>query len=236
MPSLVYIAEDSQNVSYPLGKGVFSIGSKGDSSLQLTSSQIAPEQASIVYEEGQYHLRDHGSESGSYVNGERVTHTQLKHHDILRFGEYRFRMNLFDVVDPTPVSNPANMETSRIDLPPELVRRATRGLPSVADVRRVVVESRPQSLKAAETSQIEPAGLPKKVTKAGKLSDSAVVKPVQAGGRPAAMVPSSTAPVKGDASLVVKEEQTPLPAWAWFTLGAVLAAVATAAAMHFFRS
>lgn len=231
MPSLVYIAEDSKNVSYPLGKGVFTIGRQSESSLQLPSSQIAPEHAAIFLEDGQFYLRDNGSEHGTYVNGERVTQVQLKHHDILRFGEYRFRMNLFDVVDPQPISNPANMETSRIDLPPELVKRATRGLP---DVRRVM-ESRPHSLKSAETSQIEPAGLPKKVSVAGKISDSAVVKRSSVSVRiPGPGQPSAqSAAVKATEATAPTKEKRSLPSWAWFALGAACAAVITAAAMHF---
>lgn len=224
MPSLVYIAEDSPNVSYPLpsGRGQFLIGRKGDSSLQLPSSQIAPEHAIIVAEEGRYMIRDNHTESGTYVNGERVTQVMLNHNDILRFGEYRFRASLMDSQEIGGVSH-QNMETSRIDLPPELVRRATRGLPAVAEIRRVV-ESRPQSLKAAETSQIEPASVPRKVTVSKTSLENAVVrKPTVVAVQPAPAV-----------SPVVIEKKS-LPTWAGYLIAAIIGAVITAAAMHFLR-
>ncbi len=105
MPALVYIAENSQNVSYPLTKGVFTVGSRDDSQLQLPSNQIAAEHASIIYEDGHYVLHDHNSDSGTFVNGERVTKMVLKHNDILRFGEYRFRVYGMESVPLMAVNN-----------------------------------------------------------------------------------------------------------------------------------
>lgn len=232
MPSLVYIAEDSPNISYPLpsSRASFSIGRNAESSLQLPSSQIAPEHAVIAVEEGQYFVRDNNSENGTYVNGERVSQVRLNHNDIVRFGEYRFRVVLMDSQVIASVSNP-NMETSRIDLPPELVRRATRGLPAVADVRRVV-ESRPQSLKSAETSQIEPANVPRKVaiSKSSSLEAAVVKRPTVAAAQSASIAAQpATVP-----SPVVIEKKT-LPAWAGYVIAALLGAAVAAAAMHFLR-
>lgn len=222
MPSLVYIAEDSQNVSYPFGRDAFEVGRREDAHLQLPGEQISVEHASIIFEEGQYVLRDHGSENGSYLNGERVSRAALNHNDIIRFGEYRFRVNL---AAPAELSggNNSNMETSRIDLPPELTRgtrslpevRGTRGIP---DVRRVV-EMRPHALKSAETSQIEPAGLPKVRTRSGSL-ESAIVR--KTGGQK----------VSPSASLEIEQ---PLPAWIWFLAGVVTTLVVIAVVLRLMK-
>jgi predicted component of type VI protein secretion system len=225
MPALVYIAEDSPNVSYPLSRGVFTIGNRDDAQLQLPSGQIAPEHAYVAWEEGQYVLYDQGSETGSFVNGDRVTQVILKHNDIVRFGEYRFRVNIMDSAALAAVNNP-NQETSRIDLPARVLRRSTQPVPQSAEIRRII-ERRPHTLKAAETAQLDGSSLPKKVqVTVGKVDAAVVHKSVSSSPAPSAMATMVATSKPKTQEIAVKKT---MAGWIWLFLGIVIGAGVTAA-------
>lgn len=96
MPSLILLLEGSERQTYPLGKATLLIGRDADSNLQLPSTNISANHASVVFQDGEFVLRDNGSPNGSYVNGEKVTRRVLAHHDLIRFGEYSFLVDLED--------------------------------------------------------------------------------------------------------------------------------------------
>jgi len=96
MPSLILLLEGSERHTYPLGKATLMVGRDSTSDLQLPSTSISANHASIVFQDGEFVLRDNGSPNGSYVNGEKVTRRALGHHDLIRFGEYSFLIDLED--------------------------------------------------------------------------------------------------------------------------------------------
>jgi pSer/pThr/pTyr-binding forkhead associated (FHA) protein len=101
MPSLVLLTETPDRHICPLGKATLVVGSDDHSDLHLPSSTISKDHASIVFENGEFILRDNGSTSGSFVNGEPITEKQLKHQDLIRFGEYLFMVDLQDEPEET---------------------------------------------------------------------------------------------------------------------------------------
>lgn len=81
---------------YPLGKATLLVGRRGESDIQLPSENIDQNHASIIYDNGNFFLRDNGSANGSFVNGEPVTRRVIKHMDLVRFGAYLFIVNFVD--------------------------------------------------------------------------------------------------------------------------------------------
>jgi hypothetical protein len=96
MPSLILLVEGCDRQVYPLGRATLMVGRDTASDLQLPSTSISPNHASIIFEKGEFVLRDNGSPNGSFVNGEPVKRRILQHHDLIRFGEYSFLVDLED--------------------------------------------------------------------------------------------------------------------------------------------
>ncbi|MGE0756497.1 MAG: FHA domain-containing protein [Pirellulaceae bacterium] len=81
----------------------FVIGSATDSNLRCPSSSISPEHCEILPEMGGHRIRDLGSETGTFVNGERLVQPRrLQHGDVLRVGRLEF-----EVIIDAPVPPPA---------------------------------------------------------------------------------------------------------------------------------
>jgi predicted component of type VI protein secretion system len=111
----------------------FVIGSGMDCQLRCASSSISPQHCEIVRQEGQYVLRDLASESGTFLNGERLTgRTPLREGDLLRVGRLEFEVVVpaAGVTDPTPqplaASDPVGEEISEMLVEADLAARAQR--------------------------------------------------------------------------------------------------------------
>ena len=71
----------------------FVIGSGGDSHMRCPSSSISESHCELVSEEGRIFLRDLASETGTFVNDERIlARRQLAHGDRLRVGKLEFEV------------------------------------------------------------------------------------------------------------------------------------------------
>jgi pSer/pThr/pTyr-binding forkhead associated (FHA) protein len=92
-PRLVNITEGSGKEVIPLGKSMLLIGREG-ANLNFEDTSISKNHASIITLNGKFYLRDNGSISGSYINGQRVQLQELKHQDVIRFGTYFFMVDL----------------------------------------------------------------------------------------------------------------------------------------------
>lgn len=97
MPSLILVAEDSQRQVFPLGKATLMVGRDEESEIHLPDDSVSRNHASIVLDEnGEFVVRDNGSTNGTFVNGEPVRRAVLRHHDLIRFGDYTFMMDMYD--------------------------------------------------------------------------------------------------------------------------------------------
>jgi predicted component of type VI protein secretion system len=81
----------------------FVIGSGMDCQLRCPSSLISPHHCEILPEQERYVIRDLASESGTFVNGERLVKTRpLGQGDHLRVGRLEFEVVIEELVPPPP--------------------------------------------------------------------------------------------------------------------------------------
>jgi pSer/pThr/pTyr-binding forkhead associated (FHA) protein len=116
MPSLILLLENCDRHIYPLGRATLLVGRGDASTIQLPSDNVAMNHASIVYTNEQFLLRDNGSTNGSFVNGKKTGSSHaLKHHDLVRFGEYLFLVDMEDNTRETtsPKSEPPSQVASK---------------------------------------------------------------------------------------------------------------------------
>ena len=70
-----------------IDKPLFTVGRRSETDLRLPGADISRVHAEISMEEGRCMIRDKQSRFGTFVNGERITETALKHGDSIRFGQ-----------------------------------------------------------------------------------------------------------------------------------------------------
>jgi hypothetical protein len=137
-----------------------------------------------------------------------------------------------------PNLNPSNAKTSRLDGPSEYPKRHPTSLPR----ERRVVEIRPQSLKLAETSQIEPGGtsgvsIRKPTSLEGaiiKVKDKVSVRiPAPESVTESAVPTDAVSPETNADERKIGVPKKPWASWVWFLIGAVTASAITAVTMHF---
>jgi phosphoserine phosphatase RsbU/P len=67
-------------------KPIFTIGRRPESDLQLPSKRVSRDHAAIIYDERTYFLVDKDSTRGLFLNGQRVTRSELHHEDQIGVG------------------------------------------------------------------------------------------------------------------------------------------------------
>jgi hypothetical protein len=108
MGSLMLITKGMERVVCPLGNAMMLIGRDPKSGIHLQADEVSMNHASIVFQNGQYVIRDNGSRNGTLVNGEKITNRVLAHNDQIVFGPYSFLVDLqshFDVKSAPGFSN-----------------------------------------------------------------------------------------------------------------------------------
>lgn len=93
----------------PLTRERTTIGHQADNTLILADRKVARHHATITWHDGVFVLRDLGSASGTYVNGQRIAEPQpLRHADTLRLGDTNIIVHL------TPSAQVAPAPASRV--------------------------------------------------------------------------------------------------------------------------
>jgi len=87
-PMLVCVGGPYEGQSFPISSSEFLIGRGESSKLTLEGSLISRQHAEIRLKDGHYHLYDHESTNGTYVNQQRVAHHILKAGDHFQIGPY----------------------------------------------------------------------------------------------------------------------------------------------------
>ena len=70
-----------------LSREPLTIGRHPTNHLVIDVPTVSSEHASLEYRAGSYHLVDHGSRNGTFVNSQRIVEIDLKDGDLIRLGE-----------------------------------------------------------------------------------------------------------------------------------------------------
>lgn len=85
----------------------FSIGRTPGNDIALDYPQVSGNHAEVSIQGGQYFIRDLNSRNGTFVNGQRITESAFNLSDEIRFGSFRFDVNMLAAVAaPSPVPSP----------------------------------------------------------------------------------------------------------------------------------
>ena len=77
----------NQGLEYPLAAVVNTVGIAQENHVVLSGVGIAKQHAQISVSDKKYELTDSGSETGTYVNGVRITQRFLRNRDVVRIGD-----------------------------------------------------------------------------------------------------------------------------------------------------
>src|SRR5690606_28243000 len=86
MGSLVIFAQNAQPVVYELGNGVTSIGRGLENNVVLSDPYSSRKHFLVVHRDGQFEVRDSGTDHGTRVNGVRVAQALLQANDHIEVG------------------------------------------------------------------------------------------------------------------------------------------------------
>ena len=108
MPTLTLSFKGRILKVFPVGAGEMVIGNDPECAVHIDSLAVEPRHASITTDDQGTLLRDLGSESGTYVNNERVKEQRLDNNDQVQVGKHTltFARDLNEVEEPhTPVTD-----------------------------------------------------------------------------------------------------------------------------------
>ena len=182
------LSADSQSVSTsaalsvnggtvtPLEGRTFLIGRRGKSDISLTGTEVSKSHALLFQLDARHFVRDLGSRTGTFVNGEQVRQRLLEFGDEIRVGDTIFRyLPLGPGLPDLPVDEPCNLgEPSDSDdplaitpapapareepPPPRRIRTEERSIPIAFDVpspETAAVEQQPGDSEPEELAELE---------------------------------------------------------------------------------
>ncbi len=95
------VAPDGTRLRFTLAADRYVVGRQEDADIQLldVAKMVSRKHASIEWRDGDWLLSDLGSRNGTFVNGATVQRHFLKAGDMLRFGDYSFKVVMVGDVD-----------------------------------------------------------------------------------------------------------------------------------------
>lgn len=102
--TLSYLDSQGLQRTVRINRPVFSIGRLRTNDLQINNSYVSRRHAEIMYQDGEFLLRDNNSTGGVIVNGERITTHVLRSGDQFQLGDVQPVTFLFEIQAISPDS------------------------------------------------------------------------------------------------------------------------------------
>ncbi len=103
--TLSYLDSQGLQRTVRINRPVFSIGRLRTNDLQINNSYVSRRHAEIIYQDGEFILRDNNSTGGVIVNGERITTHVLRSGDQFQLGDVQPVSFLFEIQSISPDSD-----------------------------------------------------------------------------------------------------------------------------------
>ena len=119
-PWLVALEGPESGRRFPVTGAAFAIGRGAGSQLRLAGQFVSRNHALIVFQNGQYILRDRNSTNGTYVSGRRVGEYILRPGDRIQIGPSVLEFQLPSALprrSPTPIPSPPSTPSPPFSLP-----------------------------------------------------------------------------------------------------------------------
>ncbi len=108
--TLTYLDSQGLQRTVRINRPVFSIGRLRTNDLQINNSYVSRRHAEIIYQDGQFILRDNQSTGGVLVNGERITTHVLQSGDCFQLGDVNPVTLLFETHATSPDSGGLSLD------------------------------------------------------------------------------------------------------------------------------
>lgn len=160
------------------------VGRQADVQLSLDGDNLSIIHCALEERDGQWHLADLGSETGTRRNGETILDTMMESGDVIEIGDYKIE---FFIGAPKPKSNPIAAPNSAPTVAPLAAPTVAPALPPVAPPAAAPSVSSPVSLPvslpvappvAAPPAAPSPAPVVPSVVVAKTAAASALSRPV----------------------------------------------------------
>ena len=89
MAALELLDSGDEAPAFLLDREVTTIGRTPDNDVVLPDPNVSRGHAKVTRKNARYHILDHGSTNGTFINEQRVSNQELKEHDVIRLGTTR---------------------------------------------------------------------------------------------------------------------------------------------------
>jgi Nif-specific regulatory protein len=113
-------ANEGKTIGLPAGKHL-TVGRYRNNQLVLEEDQVSRFHAEITFDQGQWHIRDNDSVNGTYVDGQRIRGTALKHGQVIRIGPVQLRFECVGEPKPNEATTPPISEQPEATLTSSLL-------------------------------------------------------------------------------------------------------------------
>ncbi|KPL10990.1 hypothetical protein AMJ85_04960, partial [candidate division BRC1 bacterium SM23_51] len=128
MPEIVVTLGGNVVSKYVFDKDAMSIGRSRDNDIAIENLAVSRNHARIRRMENSYILSDLNSANGTYVNGVRITKTEVFHDDVITIGKHQLTFKNVALSDEALISDAFGAErTVVVDTPPVSYLIVTRG-------------------------------------------------------------------------------------------------------------
>src|SRR5262245_34208264 len=135
------LRDHGEECSFKLPDGTFRIGRQDDNDLVLDNPYISRFHVEITSDQSRHLIRDLGSTSGTFANGERITQRRLRNGDCIRLGRARGVEFVFQYSEPADEpTDSADLMPIRIIQPEETVFINTAKLPDAGELTSGTIE------------------------------------------------------------------------------------------------
>lgn len=198
------------------------IGRDATCDVVIDNAGVSRNHAVVLFDEGEFRIRDTESQNGITVNGKRVNETTLNYGDVIGVG--KFELQLIETADEVELMAGT---AAKAEKPRNVMSTMQMDSAAAARMRDEILAAKKKTSRAkpADPAAAAPAAAatPKAAAPAGARPNPARAKPKpEAGGRPK---PAARRPAPEPA------EPTPLPAPAWKRPAAIAAALLVPAAL-----